>query len=413
MNPFNENPQKIEKSIRNWNGIYPDAYDSKTVDPYTRVRCILMNGAEYEAMWFSHHFHRTCNNNDIRRELALLRRIEQQQQKLVSGLKPVNETILETTIGYEQVAVDLTAALAKREPNAYVKAALDFALLEDFDHLYRFADLLEMDSGVYAEKLVGNYTEIMPGRPTIAEHRHPFDDVRRFVDYKTADPITKLNIAIITAAEQQTMNYYNNVGGFYKNDLGRKLFSEIAMIEEQHVTHYGSLMDPNLTPLENLLCHEYTECYLYYSMMHDETDKKVRMLWEVLFNDELAHLHKAKEMLQKYENKQWQQVIPNGTFPALLKLHSNKQYVRQVLNDVWLTTQNEDYADSRNLPKDNNFLKYQQIVNDDEKTVPNHATINAYIKLHGEDYRYQDTQHPITELRNRKADATNVARPQL
>ena len=55
----------------------------------------------------------------------------------VVALKPLDETILEHTIGYEQLAVDLTAIMAQNETDAYVKAALDFALLEDFDHLYR------------------------------------------------------------------------------------------------------------------------------------------------------------------------------------------------------------------------------------------------------------------------------------
>jgi len=41
------------------------------------------------------------------------------------------------------VAVDLTANLAKNEPDSYVKQTLDFALLEDFDHLYRYACLYD------------------------------------------------------------------------------------------------------------------------------------------------------------------------------------------------------------------------------------------------------------------------------
>lgn len=64
--------------------------------------------------------------------------------------------MLETTIGYEQLAVELTAMLAMREPDKRVKAALDFALLEDFDHLYRYADLLDMEHGVHAETLSEN-----------------------------------------------------------------------------------------------------------------------------------------------------------------------------------------------------------------------------------------------------------------
>ena len=83
--------------------------------------------------------------------------------------------------------MDLTAELARHEKDCYVKKTLDFALLEDFDHLYRYANLLEAEQGIYAEKLVGRYTEIMPGRPTISHHRYPVDNVRRSIDSRTAD----------------------------------------------------------------------------------------------------------------------------------------------------------------------------------------------------------------------------------
>ena len=51
---------------------------------------------------------------------------------------------METTLGYEQVAVDLTAWLARHEPDPMLKQALDFALLEGFDHLYRYANLYDL-----------------------------------------------------------------------------------------------------------------------------------------------------------------------------------------------------------------------------------------------------------------------------
>lgn len=73
-----------------------------------------MNGTEFESNWFLHQFHRHCLNNDVRRVLASVRRQEQQQQKRIAALKPIDETILETTIGYEQLAVDLTAEMAKK-----------------------------------------------------------------------------------------------------------------------------------------------------------------------------------------------------------------------------------------------------------------------------------------------------------
>ena len=144
MNPFNEKAGTIEKDFQNWKQMYPKSYDKRAVDPYTKTRILLKNGTEFEANWFSHQMARHVNDNDLRRDLAMTRMIEKQQQLKIGLLKPANESVLEHTIGYEQLAVDLTAELARRELDCNVKTALDFALLEDFDHLYRYANLLEM-----------------------------------------------------------------------------------------------------------------------------------------------------------------------------------------------------------------------------------------------------------------------------
>ncbi|KEI00136.1 hypothetical protein [Clostridium botulinum] len=410
LNPFEEKPVCLESTIEDWGKLYPEKYDKNEVDPYTKTRIILMNGTEFEATWFSHQFSRHCDNNDIRRELALMRRVEQQQQKKISNLRPLNETILETTISYEQLAVDLTCALAKSEKDLDVKNALNFALLEDFDHLYRYADLLEMEQGVKAEKLVGHYTEIMPGRPTISHHRHPYDSMKRSTDSKKADLLTNLNIGIITAAEQQTMNYYMNISSLYKNDIGRKLYLEIGMVEEQHVSQYGSLKDTRCTWLEELLMHEYTECYLYYSCYEDEKDENIKKIWEQCFTQEVAHLHKAAELLKKYENKDWQQVIPNGTFPKLLNLGPNKEYLREILKTVRLTAKREDYTEVNTLPNDYDFFKYQNLVNKNINAVSSHVVIDDYINKKEMDYRFEESPNPIDELRDRKCDNTTVGR---
>lgn len=411
MNPFEEKPQPIEKALQNWKQMYPQAYNKREIDPYSKTRIILMNGTEYEANWFSHQFARHTDNNDLRRDLALAREVEKQQQQKIFLLKPQNESILEHTIGYEQLAVDLTAELAKRELDCNVKTALDFALLEDFDHLYRYADLLEMEQGIYAEWLVGRYTEIMPGRPTIAHHRYPMDNVRRSINAKKADTQTVLSTMIITAAEQQTMNYYMNASAFACSDLGRRLYEEIALVEEEHVTQYESLIDPNATWLEMLLWHEYTECYLYWSCYKTETDACLKKFWEQNFEFEISHLHKAAELLKKYEKKDWQEVIKDPVFPKPLELHENIDYVRKILGEtVQYTSVKEDYTKIKDLPKDADFFRFQEITNPDVNIVPSHCVIEQYICRHGADYRYQVAPSPVPELRNRRQDNTCVGR---
>lgn len=410
LKPFEQKPKKIEDTFMDWQQMYQKPYSKRTIDPHTKCRIILMNGIEVEAALFSHNFQRHTGDNDLRRELAAARRVEQQQQKIINWLSPADETQLETTIGYEHVAVDLTAWLAQHEPDGYVKSCLDFALLEDFDHLYRYANLLEMDKDIPAHQLVKKYVEITPGRPTIAHHRHPFDSVKKPCDFGKADDRTKLNTMIITAGEQQTMNFYMNIGNTYDGDPGRKLYQEIGMVEEQHVTHYGSLLDPNLSWLENLLLHDYVECYLYYSFYETETDARIKNIWEMFLEQEIAHLHKAKDLLQKYGKKQWEQVV-SGTFPEVLKFQDTKEYVRRVLaSQVELTADRENFREVSELPEDHEFFRYQKLVNGNVEKVMSHAVISAYQKKKGEDYRYEESPNPVKELQDRKKDNTSVGR---
>lgn len=411
MNPFKELPKDGKITYASWSALAAKAYDKNTTSPYTKTRVILMNGTEFEANWFLHQFNRHCLNNELRRVIAEVRRQEQQQQKRISSLKPVDETILETTIGYEQVAVDLTAEMAQKEPNPFVKAQLDFALLEDFDHLYRFANLIDMEEGVHAERLVGGYTEITPGRPTISEHRHPKDDIRNYINCWQDELITRLHTGIITAAEQQTMNYYMNVGGFYHSLSGRKLYAEIAMIEEQHVSGYGSLMDPSSTWLESWVMHEYTECYLYYSCYQDESDSYIKKIWQMHFQEELKHLKIASEMLLKYEGREWEQLFVGGAdFPSLIKLKSNIEYVREVMKSVRLTGYEETTVPIDDIPDTADYFKYQRQVNSAVGTVASHNVIEKYIKRNGEDYRFEVKPNPEKALRDRAADNTDLGR---
>ena len=411
MNPFEEKAKDITKIYKNWKSINVKPYDKETVDPYTRVRMILMNGTEFEAIWNTSRFTRHCANNDVRRGMALIRRGEQQQQKRIASLKPRNESMLEHTIGYEQLAVDLTAILAKREKNGYVKKQLDFALLEDFDHLYRYADLLDFERGIHAEKLVGNYTEIMPGRPTVAEARHPEDDVRFYINNFLSDPITRLNVGIITAAEQQSMNYYLNIANLYESELGRKLYSEIAMIEEQHVTGYGCLADPSVDMFECMVMHEYTECYLYWSCYNDEKDARIKDMWLMHFEEELSHLRFACEMMEKYEGRVWQQLFPEGgAFPELISFVPQKEYVREILKSVRLTGRAESFEEVDTLPDHFRFFSYNRGVQGNVNSLASHMVIEKTIRKYGRDYRYEDKAHPIRALNDRQNDNADIAR---
>ena len=187
--------------------------------------------------------------------------------------------------------------------------------------------------------------------------------------------------------------------------------TEIAMIEEQHVTGYGSLLDPSCTWLENWVMHEYTECYLYWSCYQDETDDYVKKVWEKHFQDELVHLKIASDTLLKYEGREWQQLFVGGSeFPALIKLKSNIEYIKKILKTVRLTSNKEITLDINELPDTAEFFKYQKTVNNSLSNVASHNVIEKYIKKHNTDYRFEVGESVEKTLRNRSVDNTDLAR---
>lgn len=412
MNPLEFPTKAVNEYFISFQQMYPQAYDKSTTNPYTKTRVILMNGTEYESVWFLHQFARHCDQTEIKEALALVRKQEQQQQKMIACLKPLDESILETTLSYEQLAIDLTATLAQTDVNKTNIEALNFALLEDFDHLYRYSNLMLLDiPNADPAQAVGKFTEIMPGRPTLAHHRFPKDDLRKAMNASKNDIFSKLVVNIITAAEQQTMNYYMNIAQWYKNDLGRQLYAEIGMIEEQHVTQYESLKDPTCTWLEQWVLHEYTEAYLYYSMAAQEVVPHIKAIWENFFEMECAHLKLACNLLEKYEKTLPSKVVGSGEFPHLLQLGTNKEYVRNVLErTVMLTSHRQHYIDVMNLPTNADFFQYQERVITNVNTMPSHVVVAEAIEKLGQDYRYQDKPHPVKALQNRKKDNTELAR---
>src|SRR5690606_35735119 len=138
-------------------------------DAFTRIRVILLNGLEVDALRLKHIIARF--NEELRVPLARLRRVEQHQCTTINWLLSADHSPVETTIAYEQVAIEVTAAVAQAEPDPYQAQTYRFGLLEDFDHLYRYSALLDRLEGKDANNITQGYTDIVPGRPTVIEHR--------------------------------------------------------------------------------------------------------------------------------------------------------------------------------------------------------------------------------------------------
>jgi len=325
---FDNKGTPLEQQKFTWKDLVQKPISKLDDDAFTRVRVILMNGIEQQANRFQH----LCSqmNGDLRKPLALVRRVEHHQQTMVNWLLSGDHSPIETTIGYEQVAIEVTAAIAQQEPDEYLAQVYRFGLLEDFDHLYRYSALLDRIEGKDANNILQSYSDVIPGRPTVVEHRHPLDDLRDHYDRGTAEPISKMNALTIMSGEYQTRDYYMNIGPTFADPVARQLYAEIASIEEQHVTQYGSIIDPNETMLEKWLLYEANEAYNYYSCMEAETNPRIKSIWERFLNYELGHLDLVTELFKKHEKRDPAEILPE-TLPDPIAYESQREFVRETL----------------------------------------------------------------------------------
>lgn len=355
---WKEKGTPLDRQRFTWQELAPEPYSKLNVDAFTRARVILMNGVEADAIRFSHVAARL--NRGLVPVLANLRRIEQHQQTLVNWLHPADQTPLETTLAFEQTAVEVTASVAQHEPDAYLAQTYRLGMLEDFDHLYRFSALYDRLEGKDANAILQSYTDVLPGHPTSAEHRAPADDVRQAYDRKLAHPLSKLHARLILAGEQQTHDYYMTVGPMFADPLARQLYAEIASIEEQHVTQYGCLPDPDEHWLEKWLLHEAMEVYAYHSCAESESHPRIKPVWERFLDYELGHLQFVRRLFEDIEHRDAAEILPER-LPAPIDFKSHREFVRRVLaREIDLRAVGSEILKKAEVPRDSPSIAYRE-----------------------------------------------------
>jgi len=362
LNPWQERGIPLDQQYRSFKERSHKPFSKCDVEAYTRSRVILMNGVENECWAWSHTFARMTGNREIKALLARTRMVDQQQQTTINWLMPTDQSVLETSVAYEQVAIDMTAYFARNEPDVYVREALDFGLLEDFDHLYRYSELLDFLEGQDPEVIVQGKTEIFPGRPTPQHHNDPEQRLRRHYEKNRALPLSKLHVLTLLSGEQQTYAFYKEHGNYYGNPTARELYAEIGEVEEEHVTFYESLLDPTETPLQRQVMHELMEVYNYFHCFESEPDLRIKHIWEEFLHMELEHLHLWGDMLRKYEGIEPEQLF-GDEMTVEFKFDENKEYVRNVLaKQKDLRILDGSYAPADDVPADWPSYAYRERV---------------------------------------------------
>lgn len=328
INLLHDTGTPIDQQRFTWKELAQKPISKLDDDAFTRVRVILMNGVELDALRQQQallRMQRACRD-----DIARLMRVEQHQATAINWMLSADHSPLETTIAYEQVAIEVTASVAQLEPDATMAQGYRFGLLEDFDHLYRYAALMDRLEGKDANNILQGYTDVVPGRPTMAHHRAPPSDL---MEPYPADAVlaTRLHALTLVGGEYQTHDYYMTVGPQFADPVARMLYAEIASVEAQHITHYGSMLNPDETPLEKLVLQQAAEVWNYQACAQQESDTRLRALWERFIDYELGHLQVALRLFKDIERRDPGEVLGDGKLPPGIAFRSQRDFVRQVL----------------------------------------------------------------------------------
>src|SRR5690625_3371187 len=184
----------------------------------------------------------------------------------------------------------------------------------------------------------------------------------------------------------QTRDYYMNIGPTFSDPVARQLYAEIASIEEQHVTQYGSIIDPNETMLEKWLLYEANEAYNYYSFVQSESNPRIKAIWERFLDYELGHLEVVNNLFKKYERRDPAEILPE-TMPDPIPFESQRAFVCTTFEKEFnLLTRGTDLGD---LEHDSMLSReYRTHINSEGS--PSNAVAEGYIWSPGTEMSSQD-----------------------
>lgn len=335
FNPLDHRGIPLDRQTADWRELAVTAVDPEQVEPYTRCRIVAMSGVENAAVRFDRQVGQLAGDPELRGRFELLRSVEARQRHAVAGLLAQPRTVLETALTYEEAAVDLDSWLARAEPDRPRRQVYECDALEDFQHVYRYAELLDALRRSRSGHLVDEVTGMLPDRPP----REPQSREPESREAATGEPadepappdlVSTLNAITMLAIEQQTADFYDSVDADVLEPPVRPVYREVSWAERGQVDRHRALVDPGSSRWEELVVREYNECRLYYAFLDQESDPRIRAVWELNLQMELAHLRLAGDLLRRFDGREPEEVVGAG-LPDPPGFDANRRFLHRLL----------------------------------------------------------------------------------
>ena len=302
-----------DRHDRHWHEQDVAPVDVRSLDPYALSRISAVRSLERAAAQFDRMLLGHLPDPDARPAVAALGDAAGRRSGHLRTLRYDAASPLETAADHERAVIDLLTWVARNEPEPRRSSAYRDQAWQHLDRLRSYAERGARAGYAWAGRTAAEADELAagaprpgagPARPAAADRPDerpappamasrpgpwPAGPVAGPPAAMTA-PMSLLHRWAVDAARQHLTRHTRDVAGQPAGATPRSGW-------------------------EHLVVHESAACYLYYSFLTSEDDRRLRALWELHLEMELAQLRAAGDLLRRYAGREPQEVVG----PALVE----------------------------------------------------------------------------------------------
>ena len=366
---------------------------------------LLLTAMESYTVRQSHVFSQMILNDDLKRDLALILRADWGQFCALSEIKHPVKNNTANLLSALLLSITLAAHITQRTKEPIIRDSIDFIIPEYQDMIYRLSNAMILSGfkPIDIINLLNGYAEIMPGRPLIACHRHPYDSVA--VPLREITIHDRIAFIIMAASENLILDRIQACMQNAETESEKALFMEFSLIAQQHMIFLASFF-PQVHPLETLYHCHLAEAFAYNSCAAQEDNKVIRQFYLAEKSHEMAHIKKLAQMIHLECGRQ----LAHPSFPSPLQLTPQKGYIRDMVKNLGVTLRRGKIIPVGSLKKGADFFRYQNKLCTACQAIPSHEIIMQVIREKGTDFRYEIAPHPVQLMQDRETDHTDIGR---
>jgi hemerythrin superfamily protein len=262
----------VDRHGRHWRELDVEPVDTRATDPSTLRRISIVAAVEANAEHFDRQFAHRVQDADACRSVSRLGDATAERRRHLAMLRVPSRSAADDAIDRERAAFDMAGWAARNEGERDRSSAYRQQAWQRLERLRRYAELADRAHLSWASQIADEVDGLRPPRETApARSWRPSAPLTQ--------PLSLLHDWLVHAAARWPA---------------------------------GSRPEPREELWEALVVHESACCYLYYAFLAEEDDRRLRPIWELHLQMQLAQLGAASDLLRRFRGRDPQEVIGEG-----------------------------------------------------------------------------------------------------